>query len=90
MIADIYIYFFIKLNGISYTVTQTGAPYSGNIYEPTTEGVRLGDTGVTTYSIDILKAPVEEIVEVGTSDFLVNYNVHLGDTMYILSTVSFL
>lgn len=42
----------------------------------------------STSSIDILKAPVEEIVEVGTSDFLVNYNVHLGDTMYILSTVS--
>lgn len=35
-------YFFIKLNGTSYTVTQTDAPYSGNIYGPTTEGVRLG------------------------------------------------
>ena len=42
----------------------------------------------STSSIDILLAPVEEIVEVGTSDFLVNYNVHLGDIMYIISTTS--
>lgn len=42
----------------------------------------------STSSIDILQVPVEEIVEVGTSDFLVNYNVHLGDTMYVISTVS--
>ena len=52
----------------------------------TYEGTDLIDE--STSSIDILKAPVEEIVEVGTSDFLVNYNVHLGDTMYIISTVS--
>lgn len=52
----------------------------------TYEGKDLVDE--STASIDILKAPIEEIVEVGTSDFLVNYNVHLGDTMYIISTVS--
>lgn len=52
----------------------------------TYEGTDLIDE--STSSIDILKAPIEEIVEVGTSDFLVNYNVHLGDTMYIISTVS--
>lgn len=52
----------------------------------TYEGADLIDE--STSSIDILQAPVEEIVEVGTSDFLVNYNVHLGDTMYVISTVS--
>lgn len=52
----------------------------------TYEGQDLIDE--STSSIDILRAPIEEIVEVGTSDFLVNYNVHLGDTMYVLSTVS--
>lgn len=52
----------------------------------TYEGSDLIDE--STSSIDILQAPVEEIVEVGTSDFLVNYNVHLGDTMYVISTVS--
>lgn len=52
----------------------------------TYEGDDLVDE--STSSIDILSAPVEEIVEVGTSDFLVNYNVHLGDIMYIISTTS--
>ena len=52
----------------------------------TYEGSDLIDE--STSSIDILQSPVEEIVEVGTSDFLVNYNVHLGDTMYVISTVS--
>ena len=52
----------------------------------TYEGQDLIDE--STSSIDILLAPVEEIVEVGTSDFLVNHNVHLGDIMYIINTVS--
>lgn len=52
----------------------------------TYEGEDLIDE--STSSIDILSAPVEEIVEVGTSDFLTNYNVHLGDVMYVISTVS--
>lgn len=52
----------------------------------TYEGSDLIDE--STSSIDILQAPIEEIVEVGTSDFLVNHNVHLGDTMYVISTVS--
>lgn len=52
----------------------------------TYEGADLIDE--STSNIDILQAPVEEIVEVGTSDFLVNHNIHLGDTMYVISTVS--
>ena len=52
----------------------------------TYEGEDLIDE--STSSINILRAPVEEIIEVGTSDFLVNYNVHIGDTMYIIATTS--
>ena len=68
-------------------VKQKGVPGLERInIVRTYEGEDLIDE--STSNISILKAPVEEIVEVGTSDFLVNYNVHLGDIMYIINTTS--
>ena len=68
-------------------VIQQGVPGLERVYIVRTyEGEDLIDE--STSSINILKAPVEEIIEVGTSDFLVNYNVHIGDTMYIIATTS--
>lgn len=68
-------------------VKQKGVPGLERInIVRTYEGEDLIDE--STSNINILKAPIEEIVEVGTSDFLVNYNVHLGDIMYIINTTS--
>ena len=35
----------------------------------------------------ILQEPTKQIVQVGTSEFLKKYNVHIGDKMYVLSQV---
>ena len=81
-------YFFIKLNGIPYTVTQTGAPYSGGIYGPTTEGVRLGDTGVTTYSIDIYTEKSEDLDKIQL-DFDNNVIDRYGNSTWTNNGVTF-
>lgn len=81
-------YFFIKLNGIPYTVTQTGAPYSGNIYGPTTEGVRLGDAGVTTYSIDIYTEKSEDLDKIQL-DFDNNVVDKYGNSTWTNNGVTF-
>lgn len=36
-------------------------------------------------SRNIIQEPIKQIVQVGTSEFLKKYNVHIGDKMYLLS-----
>lgn len=36
----------------------------------------------------VVLEPVTEIIDVGTSEFLAKYKVHLGDTMYVTKTVN--
>ncbi len=36
----------------------------------------------------VVKEPVEQIVNIGTSEFLAKYKVHLGDLMYVTTDVS--
>lgn len=67
-------YYFIYVNGVSYTVTQSANPFTGGIYGPTKEGVVCGDS-----TINIISLTIDKIKYYNRENIDLDFNNNLND-----------
>lgn len=67
-------YYFIYVNGVSYTVTQSANPFTGEIYGPTKEGVICGDS-----TINIISLSIDKIKYYNRENIDLDFNNNLND-----------
>ena len=80
--------FSISLNDVGYILTQPNSPYVGGIYGPTTEGVRIGSAGVTTYSLDVYTEQADSVGKIQL-DFDNNVTDKYGNSTWTNNGVTF-